>query len=64
MCQGSEHGHSRDMHVQCADTARIEGGSAALVWACYSQRRKPAVTKKPPMYEHLPCGHRGWGNGT
>lgn len=57
-------GHSSEMRVQRADTARVGRGRAAFVWACYSQRRKPVVAKKPPIYEHLPCGLRGWGDRT
>lgn len=32
---------------------------AMSVWARCSQQHKPAVVKKPPMYEHLPGGL--WG---
>lgn len=60
--QGSGHIAVVVKCVSSAGSRHCGQQGAVSVCACCSQQHKPAVVKKPPMYEHLPGGL--WAEGT
>lgn len=60
--QGSGHVAIIVKRVSSSGSRHCRQQGAVSVCACCSQQHKPAVVKKPPMYEHLPGGL--WAKGT